>query len=203
MRAIPSEMLRQFSDVLRLRSGQSLTVRFVEPQDVGALSDYFQSLSRRSNYNRFLGAMHDLPEREIISILATGEANRFAVIGEVKVDGRDRIVCEARYAFDPALETCEFGLSVADGWQGLGIASALLSNLKCRAAALGATRLVGDTLRSNDEMQGLGRKRGFAFTHSPEGWTLVRLQKPIGIAAHDIPCVNWREVAPPLAMAAG
>ena len=124
------------------------------------------------------------------------------MIGEINVDGVDRIVCEARYAFHPDTETCEFGLSVADGWQGLGIGSALLSNLECRAAALGARRLVGDTLRSNDEMQGLARKAGFAFTHSPEGWTLVRVRKQIDFAPQDIPCVNWREIAPAFAMAA-
>ena len=202
MPTIAPEILHEFADVLRLRNGQSLTVRFVEPADIGPLSDYFHALSRRSNYNRFLGAMHDLPEREIATILATGEANRFAVIGEVNVDGVTRIVAEARYAWHPEHDVAEFGLSVADGWQGLGVGSALLKNLECRTAALGATRLVGDTLRTNDEMQGLARKLGYAFTHSPEGWNLVRVQKEI-YAAEEIPCVNWREIAPSLDMAAG
>jgi RimJ/RimL family protein N-acetyltransferase len=202
MPPIASEILHDLTDVLRLRNGQSLTVRFVEPQDIGPLSDYFHALSRRASYNRFLGAMHELPEREIMTILATGEANRFAVIGEVDVDGTPRIITEARYAYHPDDDSAEFGLSVADGWQGLGVGSALLKNLECRTAALGATRLVGDTLRNNDEMKGLGRKLGFAFTHSPYGWELVRVQKPI-YAAQDIPCVNWREIAPSLDMAAG
>jgi RimJ/RimL family protein N-acetyltransferase len=199
---IAPEILHDLTDVLRLRNGQSLTIRFVEPQDIAPLSDYFHALSRRSNYNRFLGAMHELPAREIATILATGEANRFAVIGEVEVDGVTRIVAEARYAWHPEDDTAEFGLSVADGWQGVGVGSALLKNLECRTAALGATRLVGDTLRANEEMQGLARKLGYAFTHSPEGWSLVRVQKEI-YAAADIPCVKWREVAPSLDMAAG
>jgi RimJ/RimL family protein N-acetyltransferase len=202
MPTIAPEILHDLTDVLRLRNGQSLTVRFVEPADIGPLSDYFHALSRRSNYNRFLGAMHDLPEREIVTILATGEANRFAVIGEVDVDGTPRIVAEARYAYHLEDDSAEFGLSVADGWQGLGVGSALLKNLECRTAALGATRLVGDTLRNNDEMKGLARKLGYAFAHSPYGWELVRVQKPI-YAAEDIPCVNWREIAPSLDMAAG
>src|SRR5258708_11483357 len=175
--SLAPEILHELTDVLRLRNGQSLTVRFVEPQDVGPLSDYFHALSRRANYNRFLGAMHDLPAREIATILATGEANRFAVIGEADVDGVTRIVAEARYAWHAQDDIAEFGLSVADGWQGLGVGTALLKNLECRTAALGATRLVGDTLRTNEEMQGLARKLGFAFTHSPEGWNLVRMQK--------------------------
>lgn len=202
MPAIAAEILHDLTDVLRLRNGQSLTVRFVEPQDIGPLSDYFHALSSRSNYNRFLSPLRDLPAREIATILATGEANRFAVIGEVEVDGAPQIVAEARYAWHPEDNIAEFGMSVADGWQGFGIGSALLKNLECRTAALGATRLVGDTLRSNEEMQGLARKLGYAFTHSPEGWNLVRVQKQV-YAAEDIPCVNWREIAPSLDMAAG
>jgi RimJ/RimL family protein N-acetyltransferase len=202
MPLIAPKILHELTDVLRLRNGQSLTVRFVEPSDIGPLSDYFHAQSRRSSYNRFLGAMHELPAREIATILATGEANRFAVIGEVEVDGTPRIVAEARYAWHPADDIAEFGLSVADGWQGFGIGAALLKNLECRTAALGATRLVGDTLRSNDEMQGLARKLGYAFAHSPYGWELVRVQKEV-YTAEDIPCVNWREIAPSLDMAAG
>ena len=54
--------LRQHSDILPLRSGKSLTVRFVEPRDAEALQGYFRSLSVGSRYNRFLGAMSELPQ---------------------------------------------------------------------------------------------------------------------------------------------
>ena len=57
MRALRFDDLRQHTDVLRLRNGQSLTVRFVEPQDAEMLQNYFRSLSVGSRYNRFLGAM--------------------------------------------------------------------------------------------------------------------------------------------------
>ena len=53
--------LRQYSDVLRARSGEAVTVRFVEPRDAEALQNYFRSLTTRSRYNRFLGAASELP----------------------------------------------------------------------------------------------------------------------------------------------
>ena len=53
--------LRQYSDVLRSRSGNAVTVRFVEPRDAAALQNYFRSLTTRSRYNRFLGATRELP----------------------------------------------------------------------------------------------------------------------------------------------
>src|SRR5689334_14972823 len=36
--------LRQYSDILRARNGEAVTVRFVEPRDAGALQNYFRSL---------------------------------------------------------------------------------------------------------------------------------------------------------------
>ena len=67
--------------------------------------------------------------------------------------------------------------------------------MECRAAAFGATRLFGDTLRSNDVMIGLARKSGFAFTTSPGDWKLVRFEKHIDVEPKDIPCASWRIAA--------
>ena len=141
MIALRFDDLRQHSDTLRLRSGKSLTVRFVEPRDAGALQGYFRSLSVRSRYNRFLGAMSELPQTELDHFIHVGEGDRFSVIAAMMIDGVEIIVGEARYAFDPDTAGFEFGLSIDDRWQGQGIGSALLKNLECRAAAFGAERL--------------------------------------------------------------
>jgi GNAT superfamily N-acetyltransferase len=187
--------LRQHSDVLRLRSGKTLTVRFVEPKDAEALQGFFRSLTVRSRYNRFLGAMSELPQTLLDHFIHVGEADRFSVIAVMTIDGVETIVGEARYAFDAGTSSFELGLSVDDRWQGHGIGSALLKNLECRAAAFGAERLFGDTLRSNDAMIGLARKSGFAFTNSPGDWKLVRFEKHIGSAPQEIPCASWRLAA--------
>jgi hypothetical protein len=71
----------------------------------------------------------------------------------------------------------------------------LLRNLECRAAAFGAERVFGDTLRSNDVMLGLARKSGFAFAPTPNDWKLVRFEKHIDVAPQDIPCASWRLAA--------
>ncbi len=142
--------LRQHSDIVALRSGGSLTVRFVEPRDAEGLQGYFRSLSVRSRYNRFLGAMSELPRTELDHFIHVGEGDRFSVVATMLVDGIETVVGEARYAFDADTASFEFGLSIDDRWQGQGIGAALLKNLECRAAAFGAKRLFGDTLRSND-----------------------------------------------------
>lgn len=195
MTAFRLDDLRQHSDSLRLRSGKPLTVRFVEPGDAEALQAYFRSLTSRSRYNRFLGAMSELPRSLLADFIDVGEDDRFSVIATMAIDGRETIVGEARYAFDPGKDSFEFGLSIDDRWQGQGVGSVLLGNLECRAAAFGATRLFGDTLRSNAAMIALARKSGFAFTNNPDDWKLVRFEKPSDLAPKEIPCASWRLAA--------
>ena len=80
MIALQLDDLRQHSDMLRLRTGKSVMVRFVEPRDADALQDYFRSLSVRSRYNRFLGAISELPQTELDHFVHVGEADRFSVV---------------------------------------------------------------------------------------------------------------------------
>jgi len=187
--------LRQYSDVLRSRSGEVVNLRFVEPRDAEALQNYFRSLTARSRYNRFLGAASELPPSLLEEFIHIGEADRFSVVATMLIDGRETIVGEARYAFDSKTASIELGLSVDDRWQGQGIGKALLQNLECRAASFGAARLFGDTLRSNNAMIALARDAGYAFTNTPGDWKLTRFQKQIDIGPQEIPCASWRLAA--------
>ena len=194
MIALRFDDLRQHSDILRLPSGKSVTVRFVEPGDAEALQGYFRALTVRSRYNRFLGAMRELPQSQLEHFIHAGEDDRFSVIAVMLIDGHETIVGEARYGFESDTGRFEFGLSIDDRWQGQGIGSALLGNLNCRAAALGAERMFGDTLRSNDAMISLARKSGFDFKPSPGDWKLVRFEKRLD-APQEIPCASWKIAA--------
>ena len=192
MTALRFDDLRQYSDELRSKSGEAITVRFVEPRDAEAIQNYFRGLSSRSRYNRFFGAMSQLPPALLDRFIHVGEADQFSVVATMQVDGHETIVGEARYAFDFETSSFEFGLSIDDRWQGHGIGKALMKNLECRAAAFGATNLFGDTLRSNESMLALAKKSGYVFGNSPGDWKLVRFAKQINIAPQDIPCASWR-----------
>lgn len=195
MSTLRLEDLKQYSDVLRTRQGDAINLRFIEPRDTEELQHYFRSLSTRSRYNRFFGALSELPKGLLSEFLDVGARERFSVVATKMVDGFETIVAEARYAFHVETSTLEFGLSVDDRWQGHGIATALLNNLECRAAALGAEHIFGDTLRSNQTMISLARKSGFAFVNHPDDWKLVRFDKEIHAAPKDIPCASWRLAA--------
>jgi RimJ/RimL family protein N-acetyltransferase len=195
MDALRLDNLKQYSDVLRSRQGDAVTVRFVEPRDGEELQNYFRSLSIGSRYNRFLGAMSELPATVLDHFTHVGMDDGFTVVATMQIEGFETIVGEARYAFHAENDSLEFGLSIDDRWQGHGIGAALLKNLECRAAALGVTRMFGDTLRSNEAMIRLARKSSFAFINNPDDWKLVRFQKHIDVAPKDIPCASWRIAA--------
>jgi GNAT superfamily N-acetyltransferase len=183
------------TDHLRLRDGRTLTIRFVGAEEGEALQRYFRNLSVGSRHSRFLGAMSELPPSELGHFLHVGEDNRFSVLATTMTDGRETIVGEARYGFDAESGRFEFGISVDDLWHGQGIGAALIGNLECRAAALGAHRMFGDTLRSNEAMISLARKTGYAFMRHPDDWKLVRFEKEIVPIVEAIPCASWKLVA--------
>jgi GNAT superfamily N-acetyltransferase len=186
--------LDQYSDVVHTRRGEAVTLRFIMPDDAEALQAYVRRLSSRSRYNRFLGAMSELPKRVLEDFTHAGRDDRFSLMATMH-DDAEAIVGEARYAFHPENDSVEFGLSVQDRWQGHGIGPALMQNLECRAAALGAITMFGDTLRSNDVMIRLAKKSGYLFRQHPDDWKLVRFEKPIAQAGAGIPCASLRLVA--------
>lgn len=195
MQTLDFDNLAQHSDVLRLRDGQSLTVRFVAPKDADALQRYVRALSGSSRYNRFLGALSELPRSELEKATQIAGDDRFSVVAVMRDGDAGIVVAEARYAFFQDSGRVEIGLSVDDRWQGHGIGAALLSNLECRAAALGAGAIYGDTLRSNGAMIGLARKAGYSFAPAPNDWKLVRFEKRLDLGPGDIPCASWRLAA--------
>jgi GNAT superfamily N-acetyltransferase len=195
MTTLRFDNLQQYSDVLRARDGEAVTVRFVEPRDGEELQNYFRSLTTRSRYNRFLGAMSELPKPVLDRFTHVSAAAGFTVVATKMIDDFESIVGEARYVFHPESESFEFGISIDDRWQGHGIGSALMKNLECRAAAFGAVSIFGDTLRSNQNMISLARKSGYAFINHPDDWKLVRFEKAINVGPKDIPCASSRIAA--------
>ena len=72
MSILRPEDLKQYSDTLRTRHGEALRARFVEPRDTEELQHYFRSLSTRSRYNRFFGAISELPQGLLHEFLQIG-----------------------------------------------------------------------------------------------------------------------------------
>jgi RimJ/RimL family protein N-acetyltransferase len=111
-------------------------------------------------------------------------ANHVALVAEVFADGRETVISEARYvrAADPS--SAEVSVSVAEPWQGKGLAKVLLTKLECRVAAAGVRRIFGETLASNERMLSLARKAGFVISERLSARGVMRLEKTLAVLDH-------------------
>ncbi len=169
---------------LSLPGGEGVTVRPVCPRDADVLQTYVRTLSPDARYKRFFGPLRELPPAELDRVTHLDPPDQLGLIAQTRADD---VIGEARYALSPDRLDCEFALSVADGWHGKGIGGLLLADLESRARSLGARRLVGDVLRTNEAMQALARKAGFAMADVPRDARLVRIVKDLAPAPATLP----------------
>ncbi len=171
-----------------------LALRPARSSDGDALQTYVRGLSPQSRYNRFLGAVNELPASELARALAANGRDTLTLLLTSTAEDRETVVGEARVALCCAKRAGEFSMSIADDWRHLGLGSALLREIERKAAADGIELLFGDTLRTNEGMIGLAHSRGFRLGPGFEP-RLVRIQKRLDDAAPDLPCRKWNELA--------
>ena len=168
----------QLIDVIRLADGRSITLRPSRPRDAEQLRAFFRTLTDGARYFRFMTALRELPEALGKRFDDVDYRSHMALLAEHFDGDRGTIIGEARYIAnqdDPG--TCEFAIAVADDWQRLGLARALLDRLVSHAAASGIHRMAADTLCANKAMLGLARKAGFSVEPNPQDARLWRLSK--------------------------
>ena len=170
-----------------------LALRPARLSDGEALQSYVRGLSPQSRYDRFLGAVSELPASELARALAANGRDTLTLLLTSTAEDRETVVGEARVALSCAERAGEFAMSIADGWRRLGVGSALLEEIEVKAAADGIDQLFGDVLRTNEGMIALARGRGFHLGAGLEP-RLVRIEKLLD-AAPDLPCRKWAEIA--------
>jgi len=68
--------------LLRAPSGERVTVRPVRPRDAGILQAYIRGLSPGARYNRFFGALPELPPTELERVVQFRDPSRRALIAQ-------------------------------------------------------------------------------------------------------------------------
>lgn len=180
----PAELI----DVVWLPGGQRVVIRPVLPQDEGLTADFFGNLPAPARYDRFMTPMRHLPPDLIKRFTNIDYAHHLALVAELFEDDRETVVAEARYVRGSDPSVAEFAVSVADQWQGQGLASRLLGTLLCRASTAGVQLMVGETLATNEKMIHLARKAGFTVKHSPDVRGVMLLEKIVEPASPGTPC---------------
>jgi acetyltransferase len=152
----------EFEEDLRLADGSAVRLRPIQPEDAATVRRFFDALSERSRYQRFMQYLRELPPPLLARFTQLDYDRELALVALAPV-GREFIGI-GRYAPEADGETAEFALTVADAWQGRGIGRALLERLCDCARAAGYRTLVGHILNANREMLELSERLGFAQT---------------------------------------
>jgi GNAT superfamily N-acetyltransferase len=155
-----------------------LHLRTAAESDLDKLVEYFASLSRSSRYNRFMEPVSNFSRVAFECVVQNRREDGFALVAELRRQGRDSIIGEASYAVDHQTGLGRFAVAVSHDWHGRGLGSALLSATQFRAISLGRYGLFGETLKTNEPMKALACKAGFAVTRS-EDRRAIRFQKQL------------------------
>ena len=155
-----------------LRDGRQVTLRGIDEHDREAFLAAFERLSPDSRYTRFMMAMRNPPTALLDAAMHPIPGREFALVAVSGEGGAERIVGSARYVGVPGSDHCEFGITVADDWHGLGLARRLLGMLVEAATAQGFRCIEGYVLAANTPMRRLAKSLGFVDAQADDDPTL-------------------------------
>ena len=169
----PAELI----DVVRLTAGERVVIRPVLPQDRQLMNAFFHDLSADARCSRFMHPVSELSSELLRQFTQVDYANHVALVAEVFVDGCEVVIGEARYARAADASSAEFAVSVADSWQGNGLAKLLLGRLERFASEAGVRQITAQTFASNKKMLAVAAKAGFKISASLGAPGVMRLVK--------------------------
>jgi RimJ/RimL family protein N-acetyltransferase len=145
-----------------LKDGNEVTIRAMRPDDKERLVKAFLHLQPQTIRTRFFYAKKSLSEDDLRWLDEISHGNHVGLVATVPSGRDDLIIGEGSYA---ALgRTAEIGFTVAEAWQGRGIATRLLQHLAPIARDQGVGQFEADVLKENAPMLAVFRRSGFPMT---------------------------------------
>jgi RimJ/RimL family protein N-acetyltransferase len=162
----------------RLRDGDQILIRPINPEDSDELSAGMERLSEESRYRRFFTPASRLSASQLRYLTEVDHHDHEALVA-VQPDTEHGIGVArfVRSAADP--ELAEVAVAVADSWHGRGVATALLGRLTERAREEGIRRFSAEILAENQPMLELIDDLGeVTVKHRDHGSVAVEVELP-------------------------
>ena len=150
---------------LTLRDGRTVHVRAVAPADEAELLQAFERMSDEARYMRFMRVINEPDRERLRAVLASFPEAGIGLVATVPADDGLDIVGSAIAIFAADRVTCEFAITVAAGFGGVGLAKALMTALIDEATRRGLAQMEGFVLSQNRSMLGLAKRLGFAIAY--------------------------------------
>ncbi|HEX8728102.1 MAG TPA: GNAT family protein [Ktedonobacterales bacterium] len=160
---------------ITLRSGKTVTMRAIRPDDAERLQAFHSRLSSDTIVMRFFRAAPVLYDRDAWHMTHLDYDNRMALVATTGEGADERIIAVVRYERVTAREA-EMAFVVEDCWQGQGISTRLLARLLSYAKVRGFERMMAVTLATNVRMRAVLSQAGYPFTsHYADGCLTLSL----------------------------
>ena len=151
--------LESYKSIYALKNGKAVEFRPLLPSDEIAYRNFFYSLQEKTIYMRFFYRMRSFSHEVVQKHWASVDYHKnMSIIGLVQKGGHKEIVAIGTYAYEQD-QLAEIAFVVREDYQGMGIASYLLSVLEQIARENQYSHFSATVLRENAAMIQVFKKR--------------------------------------------
>jgi acetyltransferase len=158
---------------------RQVRLRPAQAGDGEAIQAFLRGLAPQSRRRRFFSAITELPPALLRRLLEPDDPRALSLLALHGERCEPRVVGMAN-CMPEGPEGAEFGIAVADQWQGAGLGRRLLEATIEHASNAGFSRLSAVTFPDNEAMLSLATRLGFALAEDSDP-DLVRLEKPLAL----------------------
>ena len=171
-------------EIWTLKTGKTVLIRPIRPEDEPLMVAFHQSLSEESVYLRYAHLVklsHRISHDRLSRICHIDTDKEIVLVAEhhQPTTHTPEIVAVGRLNTLPGGKDAEFALLVSDAFQHQGLGAKLLNRLIQIAQLEKRQRVFGEILPENDRMEHLCQKLGFQLHHDlEEGVIIAEIQLP-------------------------
>ena len=165
-----------------LSDGNAVLLRPIKPEDEPMWLEMLGSCSKQSIYSRFrYDFFYDA--HEIATQFCFIDYDReMAIVAEVEVEGKKKLVGVGRLIGDPDVEVSEYAVLITDAWQHKDLGQILTNYCIEIARYSGIKRIAAETTKDNKSMIAVFKKLGFKVNFNDD--TTVSVSKDLMVTEH-------------------
>jgi len=167
----------QLINTWQLADGRNITIRPIRPEDAEIEQAFVRGLSEEARYFRFMFSVRELSRDMLLRFTQIDYSREMALIAVTFEQDKEIELGVARFAINPEGESCEFALVIADAMQGIGLGQRLMTALMDAARAKGLKVMVGEVLKTNNNMLKLMNRLGFSIEDRLDDDNIKRVRK--------------------------
>jgi len=165
---IVSPYPNQYETSAITKSGLSLFIRPIKPEEAQLLQTLWSTFSSKTLYYRLSKHIKELSHEMVVSFTQIDYDREIALVAIHREESGDEMLGVGRLYGAIGANISEFSVVVGDPWQGLGIGAQLLSSLILIAKDRKIKRIWGLIQRENNNMIELARNLNFTITGEPD-----------------------------------